>query len=339
MKTNIQSSFSISNSVGMSQAFLRASEIMSDQNVEKLFIASIEIMIKGTYKDLVDLICGYVDSKLIRTEPFFDGFLIVFDKLVIKIDHQGKMFHSFNRDTHVFLYGEYETIEKIHDRLGKHVRQQDTYVHWSFMTERGMMTKTVLLEVKNTPRDSFYPWIGQGIASFVQSYIDSDASILLLLGEPGTGKTTFIRHLIHSQKLGTTVTYDDNMMATDQFFADFVTGHNDLLVLEDADVLLRDRTQGNKTMNKLLNVSDGLISLKKKIVMTANITSLNEIDPALIRPGRCFETLMFRELSLIEAKAVAAEMNLPEPEERTTLSRLFSTGPTTKPSTTMGFAL
>jgi hypothetical protein len=296
-------------------------------------------MIKGTYKDLVDLICGYVDSKLIRTEPFFDGFLIVFDKLVIKIDHQGKMFHSFNRDTHVFLYGEYETIEKIHDRLGKHVRQQDTYVHWSFMTERGMMTKTVLLEVKNTPRDSFYPWIGQGIASFVQSYIDSDASILLLLGEPGTGKTTFIRHLIHSQKLGTTVTYDDNMMATDQFFADFVTGHNDLLVLEDADIILRDREGGNKVMGKLLNASDGLVQTKKKIIFTANLTNLNEVDPALIRPGRCFETLIFRELTAREVTRAAAAAGIADPGESRTLSQLFQSGPQTKVRPTMGFAL
>ena len=50
-------------------------------------------------------------------------------------------------------------------------------------------------------------------------------------------------------------------------------------------------------MYHLLGLSDGLIqSINKKIIISTNLSSLNNIDEAIIRKGRCFDILNFRYL-------------------------------------------
>jgi ATP-dependent 26S proteasome regulatory subunit len=61
-------------------------------------------------------------------------------------------------------------------------------------------------------------------------------------------------------------------------------------------------------MHRFLNASDGLISMKgKKIIFTTNIPNIGDIDDALIRPGRCFDILNFRNLTKLEAQVVVDE--------------------------------
>ena len=50
-------------------------------------------------------------------------------------------------------------------------------------------------------------------------------------------------------------------------------------------------------LNKFLSVCEGVIARKKKIIITTNIDSINQLYPALIRPGRCFDVQKFRALS------------------------------------------
>ncbi|MEA2018008.1 MAG: hypothetical protein U9N59_06135, partial [Campylobacterota bacterium] len=53
-------------------------------------------------------------------------------------------------------------------------------------------------------------------------------------------------------------------------------------------------------LNKFLSITDGLISKYKKIIITTNIESPNQLQPALIRPGRCFDVLNFRNIEGVE---------------------------------------
>lgn len=64
------------------------------------------------------------------------------------------------------------------------------------------------------------------------------------------------------------------------------------------------------------NISDGLIKLpKKKMLFTTNIRNVNNLDQALIRPGRCFDCVTFRALNYEEALEVCEEGNLDLPKE------------------------
>jgi ATPase family associated with various cellular activities (AAA) len=179
--------------------------------------------------------------------------------------------------------------------------------------------------------DEFYPWIKGGAASYFDAYMRSDESILVLLGEPGTGKTSFIRNFIWHTKWDAAFTYDEELLKSDELFVEFITKGTDenLLIIEDADVFLTSREHdANKMMARFLNVSDGLFTSPhpKKLVFTANIAHAKDIDNALLREGRCFDCMEFRKLTYQEAVAAADAAGVSPPIERReyTLAQIFA---------------
>jgi ATP-dependent 26S proteasome regulatory subunit len=110
------------------------------------------------------------------------------------------------------------------------------------------------------------------------------------------------------------VSYDPDILEKDGIFANFVGGNQTFMVLEDSDAFLSSRSRGNTVMHKFLNVGDGLVSSRnKKIIFTTNLPSVRDIDPALIRPGRCYDVLKFDRLSSDDARhlstALGRELN------------------------------
>lgn len=179
--------------------------------------------------------------------------------------------------------------------------------------------------------EAAYPWIEKSLSDYIKDYLNSEACVLILIGPPGTGKTTFIKNVIHQSGGNARVAYDQTVLQGDDFFASFVDGEDDVLVMEDADSFLADRQDGNTMMHKFLNVSDGLIStVGKKMIFSTNLPNVSDIDPALMRTGRCFDVVQFRPLTRAEAQAVLDEVK----SDRTlgdganfTLSEIFSTQP------------
>lgn len=161
----------------------------------------------------------------------------------------------------------------------------------------------------NLPRDEFYPQITGDLSTYYDNYLSSSSNILLLIGPPGTGKTSFIRGLIHHSGGDGLISYDPKILHDDDIFADFMKGSEKLMILEDADEFLASRKKGGNTiMHRFLNVGDGLVSSsKKKIVFSTNLPSVKDIDSALMRPGRCFDILHFRKLTPAEAQAVKSD--------------------------------
>lgn len=147
--------------------------------------------------------------------------------------------------------------------------------------------------------------------------------------------TTFIKNLIYRSGKNAKVAYDEKVMANDAFFASFIDDNSQFLIMEDADTFLRARADGNSMMHKFLNVSDGLISAPdKKLVFSTNIPNINDIDPALIRPGRCFDVLEFRLLSVKEAEKIVIESkggHIPKDKEYISLAEIFSIQPCSNP--------
>lgn len=89
-----------------------------------------------------------------------------------------------------------------------------------------------------------------------------------------------------------------------------------IIVIEDADILLSSRQDGNIRMNQLLNEVDGLgTSSSRKIIFTTNKTDLSDIDQALLRDGRCFAQINFRKLEPSEAIIARKVAGLPDFEE------------------------
>ena len=239
----------------------------------------------------------------------------------------------------VTFTGDPDWVEAWEKKFDAAFKRAENLIEWVY-NSRG---DTISVPLNFRPAiQAAYPWINQPINDYIDEYLDSDANVLILIGPPGTGKTTFIKNLIHRAKANAKVAYDEKVLQGDDFFAGFIEDECRFLIMEDADAFLESRQDGNTMMHKFLNVSDGLISAAdKKLVFSTNLPNVRDIDSALLREGRCYDVLEFRPLERSEAKAVLQEVGsdreLPDGKEFT-LAEIFSSQPSNnKKPRGMGF--
>jgi hypothetical protein len=140
---------------------------------------------------------------------------------------------------------------------------------------------------------------------------DEARRLLLWHGEPGTGKTTAIRSLLHAWRGwadAIVVTDPDELLSSGKYLRRVMLDGDDedrwqLLVLEDAEALLQKG--GGKGMAKLLNLCDGLLGqgLRCLFLITTN-EPLQAVHPALVRPGRCLSRVEFGRLPASRASSL-----------------------------------
>ena len=74
-------------------------------------------------------------------------------------------------------------------------------------------------------------------------------------------------------------TADKRALENDEIFVDFITGVHDAFVIEDADHLLRARTNGNHDLHRFLAIADGVVrAQKRKIIFTTNLPNIRDLD-------------------------------------------------------------
>lgn len=182
-------------------------------------------------------------------------------------------------------------------------------IDWQFLTSKGELQSASIEELANDViYDDAYPEIADGVNAFINRYLDADETVLVLQGPPGTGKTRLIRAILGrmSRRKGhdaqALYTGDKKALESDEIFVKFITGWEDAFVVEDADHILRPRTDGNEHLHRFLTIADGVVrSQGRKIIFSTNLPNVGDLDDALIRPGRCFARLYVRELTLAEA--------------------------------------
>lgn len=240
----------------------------------------------------------------------------------------------------------------IKDQVDAFLKEIDAFgchfAQWWYSDSTGSFDSALLPIAGADPVDAFYPWLPVGLKQFGHQFKHSKASVLILIGEPGTGKTTFIRGLVRDLKCETWVTYDPKVQEAEKFYTDFLIPDNSksngddvrVLVLEDADSMIGSRTDGNKIMNRLLNISDGLVAFpQRKFIISTNLPGLKDMDKALLRPGRCEAILNFRKLTKAEAikacEAIGREYKGPDKATEITLSEAIN-GPVEMTDSPMG---
>jgi len=210
----------------------------------------------------------------------------------------------------VRVYGNQDFVSKWYDTFIDKYEEVKNVIEWIYNSDGSSIE--IPVRADRVPVEEMYPFLnGESLGDYYDRFLHSSASILLLIGPPGTGKTTFIRGLLQHAELSAMVTYDTGILAKDYMFANFIEGDRNVLIIEDADNFLGARTEGNDFMHKFLNVGDGLVTTKnKKMIFSTNLSSIKDIDSALVRPGRCFDVVSFRNLDQNEANALAKRLDV-----------------------------
>jgi len=207
----------------------------------------------------------------------------------------------------------------------------EKYSQGSFNLTSFKFSSSIDVDIDLNYNDNF-----KAIDQTIRDSIDKEhKGIVILHGEPGTGKTSYIKWLIQSAKKRV-IFLPQNLVneLTSPGFISFVMNYckNSILVIEDAESVLVSRgvissvTETNSAISNILNISDGLLSdiFNIQIIATLNCP-LEQIDPALRRKGRIIAEYEFKKLSAKKARKLSQKLGHDMPiKEATLLTDIFN---------------
>lgn len=166
-----------------------------------------------------------------------------------------------------------------------------------------------------------------------------ESGLVIWHGIKGSGKTTAIRALISSvPKKYILVTNTIASYLAEPDFISFMHEHKDsVFILEDCEQILMNREENRfgGAIANILNMSDGLMSdiFNVKFLCTFN-TDIDNIDDALLRPGRCYNKYEFKELCEEKtAKLLNKQGHTPKVVKPMTLANIYNYNPETEVET------
>jgi hypothetical protein len=235
---------------------------------------------------------------------------------ILEFENTLLSYKDWSESTSISIIGSYKEASEIKKIIDENFKSNRCNIRWFY-------TKVDFIEVKVNDSElgtfEMYPVLKEkgynSLEEYFDDYLNSNENLLLLYGDPGLGKSTFIKTFLNYVGKDSIITYDEEILKSDYIFGDFLSNKDvSSFVIEDADDLVSSRDSINSKssiIQKFLNVGSGIISnSKKKLILSTNLTDISKIDPALIRPGRCFDVLNFTRLNIDQALKLNPNLTL-----------------------------
>ena len=222
------------------------------------------------------------------------------NKLLLKYEYGGFRFYFGNEIKMVEMQEILDVLEKFNADQNFNSKFYMTVRFQGDFDLREFKIAPITVDLVNNYNDDFLK-AHETIFAFLKD--EKRNGLVLLHGKYGTGKTSYIRHLISTiNKRVIYLPIELMNVITDPSFLPFISEYkNSVLIIEDCEELLRPRESENNKDNgivNLLNLGDGLLAdaLGIKIICTFN-ANLKQIDQAILRKGRLVARYEFKELN------------------------------------------
>ncbi len=148
----------------------------------------------------------------------------------------------------------------------------------------------------------------------VNSLNKNESGLYLFHGDPGTGKTTYIKYLsslVKRDMIYIPTSFVEHL-ADPSFLPALLHKKHSVLVIEDAEkaLLARDPSDSSSLVSAILNITDGMMADVFNIAVIATYNSPRQsIDKALLRKGRLKVEYHFDKLKASKAQKITDEIN------------------------------
>ena len=240
--------------------------------------------------------------------------------------------------SNIYFYGsnfDYKKFEQIKEEFEKIIKKQafkENNINLIVQTRHGYDTQTFDLPKQKLELEMNY---GDEFLTIHDKIINelnkkNGKGLVLLHGEPGTGKTHYLKYLASKIK-------NKKVMFVPPHLVDFITSpemtpflidnSDSILFIEDAERVITDRDQSsNAGVSNILNLTDGILGdiLNIQIVATFNMDK-RKIDTALLRKGRLIAEKHFDALKVDDANRLIQHLGLDHiTNEPMTLTQIYN---------------